>query len=317
MALSANQVRVLEAGILGTVQDLGRFGGRSLGFSVCGALEGDHLRLANAAVGNPTFGHPTLDNPVEAAALELSGGPVRLELSHPTWAWWFGVGACSLESGRPERITRFETGGRGLLALAGGIAVELVQGSRSTDVRAGLGGFVGRALRRGDLLPLGDSQRSLEPRLPRWRVPSFQLEGPVRAVRGPEWSHLNVASQRILEGGRFRVSVQSNRMGLRLEGKLLELKVPLELRSGPVLPGTVQLPPSGRLTALLQDAGTVGGYPRVLTIAAVDLPRLAVLTPGTPIRFRLISSDEARRVFLERERHIQTLIHSIAQRRMG
>ena len=310
--MSASQVQVLESGILSTVQDLGRFGGRGLGFSVCGALEGDHLRLANAAVGNPRLG-----NTAEAAALELSGGPVRLELTQSTWACWFGVGACSLESGKPERITRFETRGRGLLALAGGIAVKLVQGSRSTDVRAGFGGFVGRALRRGDLLPLGDSQSALEPRLPRWRVPPFLLEGPVRVVRGPEWPHLNVASQRALEGGRFRVSVQSNRMGLRLEGRVLELKVPLELRSGPVLPGTVQLPPSGQLTVLLQDAGTVGGYPRVLTIAAVDLPRLAVLAPGTPLWFRVISSDEARRLFLERERQIQTLIHSIAQRRIG
>ena len=312
-----NQVKVLEAGILSTVQDLGRFGARRFGFSVCGALEGDHLRLANAAVGNPTSGSPTFGHTVEAAALELSGGPVRLELNRPTWACWFGVWPCSLQSGKPERITSFETGGRGLLALAGGIAVPLIQGSRCTDLRAGFGGFEGRALCRGDLLPLGVSHNTLEPSLPCWRVPPFQLEGPVRAVRGPEWPHLNAASQRALEGHSFRVSIHSNRMGLRLEGRALELASPLELRSGPVLPGVVQLPPSGQLSVLLQDAGTVGGYPRVLTIAAVDLPRLAVLAPGTAVGFRLVSSEEARRLFLERERHIQTLIHNIAQRRRG
>ena len=297
---------VRAAGLLSTVQDLGRWGSRRYGISVCGALETDHLRLANAAVGNA----------VNAAALELSGGLVRLELSVPTWACWIGQGEASLERGRPERVTRFETTGRGLFAVAGGIAVPTVQGSRATDLRAGFGGFGGRALRQGDRVPLGTPPPAPASPSPRWRVPIYQLEGAVRAVRGPEWNQLTSEAQHRVEAATFRISTHSNRMGLRLEGTVLESDTRCEMRSGAVLPGTVQLPPGGQPIVLLSDAGTVGGYPRILSVAAADLPRLAVLSPGSALSFRLISSDEALRALREHEREVQTLLHSIALRRV-
>ena len=296
---------VQAAGLLTTVQDLGRFGGLRYGISVCGALEGDHLRLVGAAVGNA----------VDAAALELSGGPVRLELWQPTWACWLGQGPSSLESGRPERVTHFETTGRGILALAGGIAVPKVQGSRATDLRAGFGGLEGRALRRGDFLRLGPPPPDPVSTSPRWRLSPLRLEGAVRVVRGPEWNLLSLETQRNLEQIIFRVSAQSNRMGLRLESQLLETHFPGEMRSSAVLPGTVQLPPGGRLIVLLQDAGTVGGYPRILSVAAVDLPRLAVMAVGSEFRVQLISSEAAVLALLEREKELRTLLWSIALRR--
>lgn len=319
------RLTVESAGLLSTVQDLGRFGRRRYGISVCGALEGDHLRLANAAVGNGA----------DAAALELSGGRFRLELEQFTWACWMGGGNASLEQGRPERIRAFEATGRGLLALGGGIDVPEVQGSRSTDLRAGFGGFKGRALRRGDVLFLGTpypdpralDPRALDPRAldpqtlpsratsPRWRIPAFTLHGAVRVMRGPEWELLTPTAQLSLEQMVFRVSMQSNRMGLRLDGAALEHDRSFQMRSGAVLPGVVQLPPGGQPIVLLQDAGTVGGYPRVLIVAAVDLPRVAVLPPGTAVSLRLVSNEEALVALVEQKHTLERLLHSIALRR--
>lgn len=300
--------QIKSSGMLTTVQDLGRFGQRRYGMSVCGALEGDHLRLANAAVGNGS----------NAAALELSGGQVWLEFAQPIWACWFGSGFASLEVGKPQHISSFESTGRGILALSGGIDVPQIHGSRATDLRAGFGGLQGRALKRGDLLPLGLPSIIAPRSALQWRITPYKLEGShsvvVRVLAGPEWDWLDAASQTALEGIGFKVSAQSNRMGLRLEGEALELKTIQEMRSSAVFPGVVQLPAGGQPLVLLQDAGTVGGYPRILTISEVDLPRLAVLPPNTKVYLKLISSQEALQVLLERQREITRLERSIAYR---
>jgi 5-oxoprolinase (ATP-hydrolysing) subunit C len=334
-SLPTRFAQVKSPGMLTTVQDLGRFGQRRYGISVCGALEGDHLRLANAAVGNGS----------NAAALELSGGQVRLEFAQPIWACWFGSGFASLEVGKPQYITSFESIGRGILALSGGIDVPPIHGSRATDLRAGFGGLQGRALKRGDLLPLGLPSTIAPKSALHWRIPPYKLEGlSIRAVRGPEWDALSPSTQATLEQVPFKVSALSNRMGLRLEGAALEVhrhnliqgssqgsshgsnhgsshgsnhnSSQGEMRSSAVLPGTVQLPLGGQPIVLLQDAGTVGGYPRILTISEVDLPRLAVLPPSTKVYLKLISSQEALRVLLERQRDLALFERNI-QYRLG
>lgn len=328
-------VRVLTGGLQTTVQDLGRSGHQSQGVPVGGAMDRTALRLANIVVGNDesdaaleasligpalVFDHETL--------ISLAGGDLEATvdgLTVPVWhAIWVPAGA-TLRFGRPR------VGCRAYVAVAGGIDVPPVFGSRSTYLRARFGGHEGRALKPGDVLPLGrpsaHAQRIArelrsdagKATAARWSVttllrPRYSDEVAVRLVAGAHTGALSAASRDALGGATFRVSSSSDRMGYRLEGATLSLRQPMELLSEGVVFGTVQLPPGGSPIVLMADAQTTGGYPRVGEVASVDLPLVAQLKPGDRLRFRLVSLEDAQALYLARETDIAQARTAIALR---
>ena len=171
--------------------------------------------------------------------------------------------------------------------------------------------------------PLGEARpltRRLAERIPPggssgWAASTGDLaaygSGVVRAVRGAHFDTLSATAREVLFAQPFRVAPESDRMGYRLKGPILELERPLELVSEPVAFGTVQLPPGGQPIVLMADRQTTGGYPRVLEVAAVDLPILAQAPPGAELRFREISLEEAQRLYIARERRFSRLALAI------
>ena len=316
--------RVLHAGLLTTVQDIGRFGHQRFGIPVSGAMDSVALRLANLLVGNDenaaaveiTLLGPRLEFDT-SCLIALSGGDLQPmvdgERVHIGRAMLVSAGA-TLSFGEADR------GCRAYLAVAGGVCTAAVLGSRSTYVRGGFGGVGGRALRKDDVLTFGKpsalarrisselAERSdgRPVRVATWGassalVPRYSPAPSVRLLVGEHMHMLTPESREVLFRAEFRVGAQSDRMGYRLEGPALEVSEPAELLSEGVTFGTVQLPPGGKPIVLMADRQTTGGYPRIGEVASVDLPLVAQLRPGHRIRFRPISLTEAHALYLARE----------------
>ncbi|HEY0178670.1 MAG TPA: biotin-dependent carboxyltransferase family protein [Dokdonella sp.] len=316
-------VRVLAPGLLTTLQDRGRNGYAALGVGCAGPMDEVSFRLANALAGNDA----------DAAALELTLAGPRLRFEADAVVALTGaaldarVGARLLPAWRPVAIAAGEVvalgatrrGARAYLAVGGGFAAERVLGSASTDLNARIGPFGGRALAAGDLLAFDAVHAPPARRAPPWSLdprPWFDADAarPLRLMRGRDFDALDAASRTALFATEFRVGVDSNRVGLRLDGTRLALAAPLERVSEPVATGTLQLPPDGCAIALAVEHPTVGGYPQIAQIAAVDLPRLAQRRPGAVLRFREIDVDAAQTRYLRRERELARLCEAIGER---
>lgn len=313
------ELKVLRSGMQTTVQDLGRRGHRDAGVPLSGAMDPFALRVANSLVGN-------LEG---QAALEFTLVGPELEFFEDALVAVTGAECEGVRSWRPLEIRAGERlnlgacarGCRGYLAISGGIEVEPVLGSRSTYLRGGWGGFAGRALREGDRLKMGvrASARLSSTVSPfGWQIdqrilPAYTSKPMIRATRGSppvEWGD-------VLFKAEFKVTAQSDRMGLRLTGENLPRGSGRDLLSSAVIPGTVQLPPDGQPVILMADAQTIGGYPQIAHVISVDLPLVAQLRPGDALRFAEVSLDEAHRLALARERALAMLREGLAEKLSG
>ena len=304
-------VRVIRPGLLTTVQDLGRYGHQHEGVSVGGAMDGPALRLANALVGNTegaaglevTIMGPTLEFQ-DDVVISITGADLSAKLDHHPIPQ---LRALKVSAGAQLTFGERVNGCRAYIAFRGGIDVPVVLGSRSTYLRARLGGFSGRPLAKGDVIFIGEPEsqvRSITPAIVMPAPPRNEVT--IRAMRGRHFDQLTTASGAALfsaDADAFRISAQSDRMGYRLEGSAITMQRAVEIVSEPVAFGTVQLPPGGNPIILMADRQTTGGYPRILQVASVDLPLLAQAAPGTRVRFSEISLDEAQSLYIARELH--------------
>ena len=325
-------LRVLSPGLLTTVQDGGRRGFAAVGVGNAGAMDAVSLRLANLLVGNAQDAAAleiTLRGPrlrVDADALiALTGAAVDARCAGEIVPPWRPV---IVRAGSELQLGGMRHGTRAYLAVAGGIDLPAVLGSRSTDVNAALGPMP-RPLAAGDELPCAAAPRSLCGELwealsrggdadrrkifpTNWSLdpaPWFDVDAtrPIRAIAGTHFDSLDPDSQRALFGAEFRLGVDSNRVGCRLEGVPLQLAAPIELISEGTAPGTVQLPPGGVPIALTAEAPPTGGYPRIAQVIAIDLPHLAQRRPGDAVRFAQTDLADAQMRYLERERALAKL----------
>jgi len=307
---------VTRAGFFSSVQDLGRAGFREFGVSMGGALDSFALRVANLLVGNEDG----------AAGLEITFGGLQLRFQDERIVAWCGgefdvhIGVAPLPAGhaalvRPGDELKFgrpQIGCRAWLAISGGVDVPIVLGSRSTDLRANFGGFDGRALRDGDVIPLGPRPGSPIPAttISSWTAPhdwvSPAKPSPIlRFLSGMDWTRFNASTLQRLTSEPFAVSPDSDRMGVRLTGPELPRADNVDLISEAVVPGTVQVPPSGQPILLLGDCQTIGGYPKIAQVITVDLGMAAQVRAGDRVRFLEVSFGDAHQLFLQRERSLE------------
>ena len=287
-------IEILRAGPLTTVQDLGRPGWRERGLSLCGALDEFALQAGNLLVGNPpgaaglefTLGPATLRFDTDSC-IALTGTDTEASLDgRPVRPWW----RLAVRAGQTLKIAAPHERMRSYLAIAGGIALTPALGSLSTDLKAGFGGLDGRALRDGDRLPLNPLAalpgRSVGMRPPEW-TPA------VRVLPGPEHEGFSATARDTFWASDWTVTPQSNRMGYRLAGPALSREHGDELASRGVLPGVIQVPPSGQPIVLLADAQTTGGYPKIGVVIRADLWKLGQVRLGARLRFVPCTHDEA------------------------
>lgn len=310
-------IEIVQSGPLNTVQDLGRPGYRAIGVSASGTMDPLSVRIGNALLGNEQG----------AAAIELQTFPFIVRFSVATDFVVTGADGERLLNGRALmawcihraaagdvlEIRQPRQGSRVYIAVANGIDVPIVMGSRSTTLRGGFGGHCGRPLAAGDtlsMLPVTDEMV--------WRSiavvePVVGLRGifpviaddilPIRAIPAGEHELFGSDADRFWRQP-WRISSQSDRTGYRLSGEPIKPEVPVEMRSHGVVPGVVQVPPAGEPIIQMSDANTAGGYPKIAGVIEGDLWRLGQARIGTKIQFVRSTHAEARAVEQAVDRYV-------------
>jgi antagonist of KipI len=284
-------ITVVKAGLLASVQDLGRPGFRDSGMPVAGAMDRHALACANLLAGNEPG----------AAAVELTmiGGSWRFEAD--AFAAVAGadmggsldgvpIGPWSSFHARAGSLLAFRSaasGVRAYLAVRGGIDVPLVLGSRSTYTRAGVGGLGGRSLATGDRLPVGRARgRAPAPRaLSDRAVPPAGGGATLRVLLGPQDDRFTARGIETFLSSGYRVTPQNDRMGYRLEGPPIAMRGEPDIITDPLVPGAVQVPGNGQPIVMAVDAQTTGGYVKIATVIGPDLRLLAQARAGDLLRF--------------------------------
>jgi biotin-dependent carboxylase-like uncharacterized protein len=333
-------IRVLRAGALATVQDLGRPGMQHLAIVPGGAIDATAHRVANALVGNVgdvatveiALAGPELEFGCDAL-VALHGARFETELAGSAMP---AARPVLLRAGTRLRIGAAKEGAFGYLAVAGGIDVPPVLESRSTYLSGGFGGLGGVALAAGSALPLvrdaaelagarfaalarranpvdvaGTSASSV-----RWSAPAATLPQTdpmvIRVVDGVHAELFDQESRALFVRERWRVGAASNRMGYRLTGSSLALDAPRDIASQPVCCGTVQVPAGGQPIVLMADRQTTGGYPRIAEVIAADVARIAQAAPGrSAVRFERVTLDAADAAREAAARHVDELLERL------
>jgi antagonist of KipI len=298
----ANQptLLVLRPGPYTTVQDLGRIGLARMGYAPAGAMDRAAFQTANALVGNPT-GAAALEIALAGAEFEAAGDLTIAVTGADLTPILAGeplslYRAASMRAGMRLRFAAPRHAMRAYLAVAGGIAVPEVLGSRATDLVGGIGGMQARLLQAGDCLLVGAREGP---------VMGYALAGPppnpvspitLRVVWGPEDDWFSEKTRSLLVSTTFRISDRGDRTGVRLLGELLLPTTARSLASEGAVPGAIQVPPDGQPIVLLADSRGVGGYPKIAVVIEADLDLPAQAAPGTLVRFEAVSETAARRL---------------------
>ena len=295
-------IRVLDGGLLTTVQDGGRFGFQSVGVPVSGAMDGAALRAANQLVGNApdapvleiTLAGPQLSF-LDDALIAVTGADLSLWVEWPDGSRFDLPGWLAIYLRRGSRLgfAGRRSGCRAYLAVAGGIRVPLVLGSASTCLAGEFGGVAGRRLQAGDLLSAqtlaSDTALRAGRAWPAHLRPPYSNGPVVRVLPGPNWRQFTREAQAAFLSSEYEVQPASDRVGVRLQGLTLQRRISAEVISCGVTTGSIQVPADGQPIVLGADRQTVGGYPQIAVVIRPDLPLLAQLVPGDRVSFRRVT----------------------------
>jgi allophanate hydrolase len=302
-------IRVIAPGLQTTVQDSGRIGYQDIGVPVSGPLDRISFRLSNALVGNAR-NTPALEMLIQGPTCEVLADSIRVAL--------VGCGAsmevrsrntAMIAGGQSVRLSRgdvFRIGPLGdsvcaYLAIEGGLDVPTVLGSTSTYIRGAIGGFQGRRLQKDDVVPLrlaaADERGERALRQPL----GLGFDQPVRVVLGPQADYFTDDAVQTFLSSEYVVSAQADRMGFRLDGPALAHVKGYNIVSDGLVPGSIQVPGSGRPIIMMVDNQTTGGYPKIATVISADIPVVGRRRPGRKIRFASVDVRTAERLRNEQE----------------
>ncbi len=323
--MGSEAMRILKPGPLCTVQDLGRKGSMAWGVPESGAADECSLRIANLLCGNGpkeaglecTMGGFEAEFSAEIvfaisgapASVILNGAEIRLNTAYRA-----GAGAI-LSIGAPR------AGARDYIALQGGIDVPEVLGSRSTYLKAGLGGYEGRALRSGDVLMTKNITRPAVILACKegYLSPSMEREEHgiclLRVLRGTMDEKFEEGAIEGLASAIYQVSSNCDRMGIRLTGPKVAHKDRADIISGGIESGAVQVPGSGEPIILMADRQTTGGYTKAFSVISADRPKLGQLRPGDKVAFRIVGIEEAVEALKKLDRSISECLSASADRK--
>jgi antagonist of KipI len=307
-------LRIVKPGICTTVQDLGRNGYQAAGITAGGVMDTLAAAVANYITGNTvheaviemSFPAPVITFN-QSAIIAITGADFSPSLNGTVLQNYKPL---SVQPGDTLIFEKKVWGAWACLAINGGFAAEQWLGSYSTHIAAGAGGFKGRALQKEDILefkkalpqaPINFNWQLAEKEWRQW----YDADNVINLLPGNELPLLDDTARKKFFAEKFAVTGQSNRMGYRLSGPLLQLALPVELVSSAVTKGTVQLLPSGDCIVLMADCQTTGGYPRIAHITGASMPAMAQAQGGTQIKFRLINIEAAEESLFSMQKWLQ------------
>lgn len=311
-----NVFQVLKPGFFTTVQDLGRYGYLKYGVPISGAMDSFSLIAANLLVGNSPNDaclEITLIGPeLQALAdtqIAVTGGRISVKINGEEASMWQTL---TIRRGDIISLGKVENGCRSYLSIRGGINTPIILGSRSTYFRGRFGGIEGRQLRTGDII----EAFSAPPlptvlRMPGKLIPHFEGVFTVHVVLGPQADMFTEKGIETFLSNPYMVTIESDRMGYRLEGPEIEHKGKADIVSDALLPGAVQVPRNGKPIIIMRDAQTTGGYSKIAAVITPDLDRLGQAKPNDIVRFSEITLEEAHRKLIEYRRMLAGLAQEL------
>jgi len=315
--------RVIKPGFFTTVQDLGRHGFLKYGVPISGAMDGFSLRLANILVGNDpgdaclelTMLGPELEV-LRETQIAVAGGDIWVQINGQDTKMWQTL---TMKSGDVISFGKVRTGCRAYLAVRGGINVPIILGSRSTYVRCEMGGFQGRQLKTGDYIDGFDDAQPIGfcSSVSKELVPDFSAEAGVRVILGPQLESFTEKGVETFLSNPYMITIEADRMGYRLEGPMIEHREGVGMISDAILPGSVQVPPSGKPIVTMQDAQTTGGYAKIAAVISSDLHVLGQLKPNDWIRFQRTTLPKAHRELAEYYNKIRIIESELRRQRVS
>lgn len=307
-SLNFPHVEILDGGLKSTLQDAGRWQYLGQGVPLSGAMDYQSMVKANLLVGND-FCASVLEMQMIGCKLRFTGNSL-IAISGADMSPSLDGALINTYESIPvfrDSILHFKVAKQGFrtyLAIQGDWDVESVMGSKSTYTYAGFGGWEGRSLKPGDKIPIGPKQEYFYRKLD---VPFFPSQASIRVVPGPEYELFRKEARELFCSHAYTIRSESNRMGYRLQGPQLEIEKGVDMISSAVLPGTVQVLPSGQSIIAMRDAQTSGGYPRIANVIRVDWDVLAQLGPGAKVRFRWCKVEDAQELWRRRIQKLENL----------
>jgi biotin-dependent carboxylase-like uncharacterized protein len=308
-------LEVIFPGPLTTIQDLGRYGLGRYGVPPSGALDHFSVRIANLLVGNredeACIEATLMGLKVKALTdlvIAITGGDLQPHLNDSPCRMWQSL---IIRENDVLHFKALKAGCRAYLSMGGGISLDSVLGSKSTNLTSGFGGHEGRHLRKGDVLyassfldDFSPTMRALDPT----RIPVYARQWILRILWGPQDADFAPESKTVLTQSLFKVTPTSDRTGLRLSGPPIHRNEEINesIISEGVVPGSVQVPGDAQPIIILVETVT-GGYRKIATIISADISRLGQIKPGDHVRFKAVSLEEALSALRETEQIINTL----------
>lgn len=299
-------VLFLKGGLYTTVQDLGRCGYQDMGFTVSGVMDRRSFMLANLLVDNAeneavlefTMVGPTLKFTSDTI-IAITGGDFSPRLNDKQVSMYTAI---YVHKGDVLSMSYAKSGSWGYIAFSSRLDVPMVMGSRSTNVKSGIGGFHGRTLKKDDQIWFRAKKRYLPYFLSRKIEPDDFLKETetIRVIMGPQEDYFSRQGKETFLNNEYTVSSECDRMGYRLEGEYIaHNEKGADIISDGIALGAIQVPSHGKPIIMLSDRQTTGGYTKIANVISVDLPKLVQRKEGHKIHFKAVTIEEAQSLYIE------------------
>lgn len=301
--------------MLTTIQDLGRTGYQKFGLAVSGSADHYSHRIANYLVGN-SESNAVLEvtlfglkmKVLTSNVISVTGGDLTFTINGDLSPMWTSL---KVFEGDVIEFSRCNSGCRAYVGVAGGISIPEVLRSRSTDTIGQIGGIEGRALKKGDIIPVETKSlhhfNGIRRRLPEKYIPKHETNIHVRVILGPQEEAFTQEGIDTFFSSVYKVSNDVDRMGCRLVGPVIEHVDGADITSEGIFFGAIQVPRNGQPIVFLVGRQSVGGYTKIGGVITVDLPKLAQVKPGDSIMFEQVTVEKAHALLKESEKVFSVL----------